>query len=80
MHGSAAGMPGRLRGPKARATVPQPDGTGPEPVNGFGGGPFVVPDTSFTVTLGPSVAPGTYQIRVIGLFASANPSVSSAMR
>jgi sugar lactone lactonase YvrE len=46
-----------------------PNGTGPDPANGFGGmgGGFVVPGTSFPITLTPSVPAGAYQVRVIGL-------------
>ncbi len=52
-----------------------PNGIGPDPVNGFGGagGGFVVPGTSFSVTLPASTPPGTYQVRVIGLFAAGQP-------
>lgn len=43
--------------------------------DGFGdtGGGFVVSGTRFTVTLGPSTPPGTYQIRVIGLSPTGQP-------
>ena len=53
-----------------------PNGTGPDPVNGFGGagGGFVVSGTSFTVTLPSSMAPGTYQVRVIGLSPIGQPA------
>lgn len=46
-----------------------PNGTAPDPVNGFGGagGGFVVAGTSFTTTVPPSIPPGTYEIRVTGL-------------
>lgn len=46
-----------------------PNGNGPDSVNGFGGpgGGFVVSSTGFSTTLAPSVPPRTYQIRVIGL-------------
>ena len=52
-----------------------PNGTGPDRVNGFGGagGGFVVPGTGFTVTLGASTPPGTYQVRVIGLSPTGQP-------
>ena len=46
-----------------------PNGAAPDPVNGFGGagGGFPVPGTALTVLLPPTLPPGTYQIRVIGL-------------
>lgn len=46
-----------------------PNGTRPDPVNGFGGlgGAVVVRGTSLPVTLAPSVPAGTYHVRVIGL-------------
>lgn len=51
-----------------------PNGTGPDPVNTFGGaGGFVLSGTSFTTTLPPSIPPGTYQIRVIALSPTGQP-------
>ena len=46
-----------------------PNGTGPDSDNGFGGagGGFVLSVTSFTLVLPPSIPPGSYQVRVIGL-------------
>jgi hypothetical protein len=48
---------------------------GPDAVNGFGGtgGGFVVPGTSFSVTLSAATPPGTYQVRVIGLSPTGQP-------
>jgi hypothetical protein len=50
-----------------------PNGTSPDPVNGFGGagGGFVVPTTSVTVV--PGQPPGVYQVRVIALAANGAP-------
>ena len=52
-----------------------PNAAGPDPVNGFGGagGAFTVPGTSVTGGLDPSIPPGVYQIRVLGLSASLQP-------
>ncbi len=52
-----------------------PNGTGPDPVNGFGGagGAVLVSGTSLAAVLGPEVPPGSYQLRVIGLSASGQP-------
>ncbi len=52
-----------------------PNGTGPDPVNGFGGagGGFVVDGMSVSVTLPASMPPGSYQIRVIGLSPTGQP-------
>ena len=49
-----------------------PNGTGPDPVNGYGGagGGFAVDGTSLSITLSPATPPGAYQIRVIGLSAT----------
>jgi streptogramin lyase/Tol biopolymer transport system component len=49
-----------------------PNGTGPDPVNGFGGagGAFVIPATGFTLTVPPGLAPGSYQARAIGISAA----------
>jgi hypothetical protein len=46
-----------------------PNGTVPDPVNGFGGagGGFAVVGTGFTTALGFGLPPGVYQARVIGL-------------
>jgi hypothetical protein len=46
-----------------------PNGTSPDAINGLGGagGGFPVTGTSFTATVGPGFAPGTYQVRVIPL-------------
>jgi Tol biopolymer transport system component len=51
-----------------------PNGTAPDGVNGFGGagGGFLVGSTSVTVAV-PEVAPGRYQVRVIGLSAAIVP-------
>jgi Divergent InlB B-repeat domain/Matrixin len=48
------------------------NGTSPDGVNGFGGagGGLLVPGTSLTVPIDPSISPGTYQVRVIGLSAT----------
>jgi hypothetical protein len=48
------------------------NGTSPDAVNGFGGagGGLLAPGTSLTVPLDPSISPGTYQVRVIGLSAT----------
>ena len=52
-----------------------PNGPGPDPVNGFGGagGGFPVSGTTFSAPLGPGFPPGTYQVRVIGLTAGIVP-------
>jgi List-Bact-rpt repeat protein/WD40 repeat protein len=52
-----------------------PNAAGPDPVNGFGGagGAFAVPGTSVTGALDPSIPPGVYQVRVLGLSASLQP-------
>ncbi len=52
-----------------------PNAAGPDPVNGFGGagGAFAAPGTSVTGALDPSVPPGVYQIRVLGLSAGLQP-------
>ena len=52
-----------------------PNGRGPDPVNGFGGagGGFVVSGMSFSVALPSSAPPGAYQVRVIGLSATGLP-------
>jgi Tol biopolymer transport system component len=49
-----------------------PNGTGPDGQNGFGGagGAVVVPATRFDVTLEPGFPPGLYQVRVVGLTAA----------
>jgi hypothetical protein len=46
-----------------------PNGTTPDPINGFGGagGGFIVFGNGFTTAIGPGLPPGTYQIRVVGL-------------
>jgi subtilisin-like proprotein convertase family protein len=51
------------------------NGPGPDPVNGFGGagGGFLVEGTSLTVVIDPSVPPGTYQVRVIGISRDGRP-------
>jgi hypothetical protein len=52
-----------------------PNGSVPDPVNAFGGagGGFLVEGTSFTVVIDPSIPPGTYQVRVIGLSRDGRP-------
>jgi hypothetical protein len=52
-----------------------PNGTGPDGTNGFGGagGVVVAPATSFSTTLGPGFPAGLYQIRVVGLTAGFQP-------
>ncbi|HEV8676391.1 MAG TPA: sialidase family protein [Methylomirabilota bacterium] len=46
-----------------------PNGEGPDPVNGYGGvgGGFLVSGTSFTVVLGSAVPAGSYQVRVMAI-------------
>jgi hypothetical protein len=52
-----------------------PNGTGPDAVNGFGGagGVAVVQTTSFSTTLGPGFPAGLYQVRVVGLTPAFQP-------
>jgi hypothetical protein len=61
--------------PDSGAQLPNPDRTGPDPVNEFGraGGGFVVVGTSFSVALPSTARPGTYQVRVIGLSPTGQP-------
>lgn len=49
-----------------------PNGTAPDPVNGFGGagGGLPVAATGFSIVPGPAFPPGRYQVRVIGLVAT----------
>ena len=49
-----------------------PNGTAADPVNGFGGpgGGFLVTGTSVTVGIPQTLAPGRYQVRVVGFGAS----------
>jgi len=49
-----------------------PNGTGADGVNGFGGagGAVIVPTTSFSTTLEPGFPAGLYQVRVVGLTAA----------
>jgi hypothetical protein len=56
-------------------TFANPNGTGPDPVNGAGGagGAFVLPATAFSLTLPPGLTPGSYQMRAIGLTSSIVP-------
>jgi uncharacterized repeat protein (TIGR01451 family) len=44
-------------------------GTGPDPVNGFGGagGGFIVDGTELVAVVPPALEPGTYEVRVIAL-------------
>jgi uncharacterized repeat protein (TIGR01451 family) len=44
-------------------------GTGPDPINGFGGagGGFIVDGTELVVVVPPALEPGTYEVRVIPL-------------
>jgi hypothetical protein len=53
-------------------TFANPNGTGPDPVNGFGGagGGFLVPATALSLTLPPGITPGSYQVRAIGISAA----------
>jgi hypothetical protein len=46
-----------------------PIGSGPDAVNGYGGlgGGFAVPGTTVTVQVPPDLAPGAYQVRIVGL-------------
>jgi hypothetical protein len=50
-------------------TFANPNGSVPDPVNGFGGagGGFAVVVTAFTTTVPTALTPGVYQVRVIGL-------------
>lgn len=52
-----------------------PNGRAPDTVNGFGGqgGGFVVLGTGFPAVIPPSIAAGTYRVRVIGLGALGQP-------
>lgn len=53
-----------------------PNGTGPDPVNGSGGlgGALVLTGTSVDVHIDPSVPPGRYEVRVIGLSPTGAPT------
>ena len=52
-----------------------PNGAGPDPVNGFGGagGGVLISGTGFTTAIAPSFPPGNYQLRVIGLSPAGQP-------
>jgi len=52
-----------------------PNGTEPDPVNGFGGagGAVLVGGTGVTVVVPVGIAPGTYEVRVIGVSAGGQP-------
>lgn len=52
-----------------------PNGVGPDGVNGFGGagGAFLTAGTPFTVLLNAGIPPGTYQLRVVALSAAGEP-------
>jgi hypothetical protein len=56
-----------------------PNGTAPDPVNGFGGagGGLLVPGTSLTATIAASAPAGPYQFRIIGLSATGREVVGS---
>lgn len=56
-------------------TFANPNGTGPDPANGFGsstGGGLPVSGTRFA-TVVPPIAPGVYQVRIMGLSAANAP-------
>ena len=57
-------------------TFTNPNASGPDPVNGFGGlgGALLVTGTTVDVALDPAVPPGGYQVRVIGLSPAGAPT------
>jgi len=57
-------------------TFTNPNAAGPDRLNGFGGqgGALLVTGTSVDVALDPSVPPGSYQVRVIGLSPTGAPT------
>jgi hypothetical protein len=59
----------------ADRTFANPNGTGPDPVNGFGGagGGVLVAGTSLTIVVPADLAPGAYAVRVIGLSGAGLP-------
>jgi Tol biopolymer transport system component len=73
---SPLALPGRtlygLEFSGANLAFSNPNGTGPDPVNGFGGagGAFVTADERFDVLVPTELPPGNYQVRVIGLTSS----------